>query len=108
MAFLKWPDKDPDERLDYHVDFTSWVETGRTIDSVNATIEEAIKEDGTAESPVTLLINTQVVAGNKATLWLSGGLLGATYTLKVLVTDDNASPEDREAVRRVKLKIKKR
>ena len=99
---LKWPDKDPEEILDYPLDWTDWLGTvpPAVIDTVSVT------QDGTSDpgglSDVT--VDSQSVATPNVVAWLSGGTAGEKYTFKVTVTDDQV-PE-RTAVRRVTLKVK--
>lgn len=65
---LKWPDKDPDEKLDYEI---KWVDrlAGDTIVTSTWIVPDGIvKEDEGA-------------AANISTIWLSGGELGEQYDL---------------------------
>lgn len=105
---LSWPDKDPEEELDYPIDWSDWVVSPAAIDSAVAVIETATLADGSTESSPTLVIDSTNFAQNITNTWLTGGTLGATYVLKVTVTDDNVTPFDREGVRRVKIKIKEK
>lgn len=99
---LKWPDKDPEEELDYPVDFSQWVVQGNTIDSAACVIESVDGDD----SANPLVVDTVNFASDIVNVWLTGGVVGVKYTFKVTVTDDNVSPFDRQGVRRVTLKIK--
>lgn len=104
MAVLEWPDKDPEEELDYPMDFTPWVVSGFNIDSSACVIESETPTGGATPLSIDLVSH----AANVVTVWLSGGTDGITYTLKVTVTDDNVTPNDRQGVRRVRIKVKKK
>ena len=56
---LTWPVKDPNAVLDYFLDWTSWLTTGDTIDSIVWTV------------PSGLTLETQTISGAKAYAWLS-------------------------------------
>ena len=101
---LSWPAKDPEEVLDYPVDFTQWVVAGNTIASAAAVIE-SMDGDDTANPLVIDLVN---FATDIANVWLSGGVSGIKYTFKVTVDDDNAVPSARTGVRRVTIKLKEK
>ena len=102
IARERWPDKDPDERLDYLVDLREWVATGRTIDSAEAVVESA---DPT-EAPFTLVVDAVTFNLDVVAVWMSGGTAGLRYTVKVTATDDNAAPSDRQVVRRGDLRVR--
>jgi hypothetical protein len=60
--------KDPDAVLDYAVDWSHWLDDD-TIDASEWVVPDGIEKDSDT--------NTTTIA----TVWLSGGTLGATYTL---------------------------
>lgn len=62
-----WPPKDPNENLDYEVDWTARLEQGESMVSANF-----ILVDGT------VVIGAQTLVGAVATVWLSGGADGET------------------------------
>lgn len=66
---LKWPAKDPDELLDYKVDWSKRL-PGDTIHSSTW-----------PNPPSGLTVVTTAHAQKNTTVWLSGGVLGQTYTL---------------------------
>jgi len=115
MAFLKFPNKDPEERLDYVVDFSDLLVPGRTIASATCEIESATP----AESPVALNFTasptvqlTQLggespLVEDGVVLWFDGGTLNTKYQLKVIAIDD-AAPITRQYVRRATLQIKEK
>lgn len=100
---LKWPDKDPEEVLDYPVQFTDWLVEGCDI-APGATVVQ----EGTSEGPVggltDLIVDGVFVVGKAIVTWLSVGTVDETYTFKI-TAQDTASPT-RTVVRRVKIKVK--
>jgi len=73
---LQWPEKDPAELLDYALNFAPVFDsnpaspTGDTIQSVVWTV------------PADLTLHQQLVSGNVAVAWLSGGQSGAHYMIR--------------------------
>lgn len=69
--------QDPDDRLDYLIQFddaeSSWLETD-TILSVAWEVEAGLDEDGTSNTTTT------------ATIWLQGGTVGEDYLVTCTVT----------------------
>ena len=101
---LSWPNKDPEEELDYPVDFSLWVVTGQTIDNATCVIESQVGDD--TANP--LIVDTVQWSNDIVNVWLRGGVSGVKYTFKVTVDDDTAVPFDRKGVRRVKLTVKEK
>lgn len=114
---LKWPDKDPQECLDYPLGFQDWLEDGRALQ--NPVVSAIIPNNG--ESPVALFLPPEAPApllassGNSSpevldtvVVWLEGGTNNTTYTLVIEADDDLASPKDRHVVRRVNIKVKEK
>ncbi len=60
--------KDPDSVLDYVVDWSDWLGED-TISSSDWTVPTGLTEDSASETTTT------------ATIWLSGGVAGVTYTV---------------------------
>lgn len=101
---LKLPDKDPDEVLDYDVDFAQWVTSPATIQAVGTSV--ALDGVSSPSGDSALVVDTVIVGSNIVAAWLSAGTAGETYTLKVEAVDNN-SPV-RTVVRRVKIKVKEK
>jgi hypothetical protein len=99
---LSWPNKDPEEYLDYPVDFSAWVVSPAAIDSATCVVESQVGDD--TASP--LVIELVQFGSNIVNVWLSGGVSGVKYVFKVTATDNNVTPADRVGVRRVKLTVK--
>jgi hypothetical protein len=78
---MRWPTKASADNLDYAVDLTDWLtDTGDTIAQLTVT---ATACDGTS-GPIT--VTNPTFAGSLVTLWLSGGVAGATYRVVFVVT----------------------
>lgn len=118
MAFLKFPDKDPEEVLDYTVDFSDLIAAAAGTEIASATVEQ----DTDPESPNTLNFvvspsASRIQLGGESVsplpfdgvvVWLSGGTVGVTYQLKVTAIDSNSSPVPRTYVRRATVKVKQK
>ena len=86
---LKWPPKDPDETLDYTVDWTRFLRAGETISSVAWYINDAsgVKQAVTSGSTVNAIAVAQTGStGTTATIYLSGGTNNTQYTIFCAVT----------------------
>lgn len=66
--------KDPSDVLDYVFDWSDWLETGETIASATFTTTTGITQDSDSNTTTT------------ATVWLSSGTAGETYTVGCLIT----------------------
>lgn len=66
---LKWPDKDPDDVLDYQVDWSGRLPTGDTISTSTWIVPAGLTKDSDSTSTKT------------TTIWLSGGTAGSTYSV---------------------------
>jgi hypothetical protein len=76
MTFLQWPAKDPNEVLDYTVDWSARLTTGEKIDASTFTVD--------ADSAVT--IQSQTFSHTTATVWLINGTVGKTAEVLNRVT----------------------
>lgn len=83
MSFLRWPNKGPDETLDYSIDWTS----GLLVDGLDA--GDAIVTS-VWEVPIALNSSNESNGATSTKIWLSGGVLGADYTLLNTVTTTQA------------------
>jgi hypothetical protein len=100
---LVWPAKDPEEVLDYPVQFDDWLVPGCDL-AVGATVvQEGVSEPGGLTN---LLVDAVFVAGKSLVVWLSSGTDGETYTFKI-DADDTGTPV-RTVIRRVKIKVKQK
>jgi hypothetical protein len=66
--------KDPDDELDYVFDWSDWLETGETLTTCTWSTPTGITQDD------------DDIGATTATVWLSGGTVGETYTVGCLVT----------------------
>jgi hypothetical protein len=102
---LVWPNKDPEEVLDYPVGFSDWLISGLDIKSSPA---PTVAQEGTSDPGglVDLSVDNVFVAGKQIVVWLSGGTSGEAYTFKI-TAQDTGTPT-RTVVRRVKIKVKEK
>jgi hypothetical protein len=106
MSF-RWPNKDPDEQLDYSVDWSRFLGTGVSISSVAWYINDA---DGvkTSISSGETVNNIQNVSNTNtstvATINIGGGINNTEYKFYCRMTDSTGS----QAERVIKLRIKER
>src|SRR5882672_309757 len=79
----KWPDKDPNEVLDYDIDWAGTSDApGRAFgDNLNSSLWMITKNDDSV-----LIMTTNSFAATAAKVWLSGGTLGTQYKLTNRVT----------------------
>lgn len=84
-----WPAKDPDEELDYEIDWSPRVGTDAIATSTWIVPTGITSADGSNDDTTT-------------TIWLSGGTVGTTYTLTNRIVTDAGRTMDQS----VKIKIK--
>lgn len=82
-APLSWPVKDPGDVLDYVFDVSPAL-AGNDGDGI-ADLDVAI----TPNQPGDLALNSVSADGASAVLWLSGGLVGTTYTITISIVTTN-------------------
>lgn len=75
--------KDPDAVLDYEVSWASWLATGETISTSTFAVPVGITKD--SESNTT----------TAATVWLSGGTVGQSYTITNHIVTSQGREDDR-------------
>lgn len=98
---LVWPAKDPEEVLDYPVQFNDWLVTGCDIAQGATLVQEGTSTPGSLSD---IVVDGVFVSGKAIVVWLSGGTNGETYTFKLTATDTGTPT--RTVVRRVKIKVK--
>jgi hypothetical protein len=76
--------KDPDAVLDYKVDWTAWLPAGDTITAATFTADS-----------VDLTIDSSSHTSATATVWLSGGVLDAKYSITNHITTTEGREDDR-------------
>lgn len=82
----RWPFKDPDEVLDFEVDWTSRIGASDTISEVTWTM------------PSGLTKTSQSVAGKVAIVWISGGTAGNSYNVGCRVVTNGGRTYDETIV----------
>lgn len=94
---LSWPTKDPDEVVDYSVNWGGddpRLETGETLlTSVFA-----------VDSGTVTIDSTEFVASGMATVWLSGGAAGETCVIRNRVTTSGGRTWDQSTRLRIRSK----
>jgi TRAP-type uncharacterized transport system substrate-binding protein len=81
--------KDPSAKLDYAVDWSSWLEAGETISDSEWTVEEGLTEE---VSPA------PSEADGITTIWLSGGTAGVYYTVTNTITTSVGRIDERSII----------
>ena len=88
---LTWPDKDPDEVLDYEVDWSARILTD-TISTSTWIVPAGITKNSDSNTTTT------------TTIWLSAGTAGDSYTLTNRIVTAGARTMDES----IKLKVKEK
>ena len=102
---LKWPSKDPDETLDYTVDWSRFLRPSETISTVLWYVEDAdgVKQELLPSTTVDSLTVTQT--GNTtttATIVLSGGTNNRQYKVFCNVTTSRGITAERSIILGIK------
>lgn len=117
MAFIKFPNKDPRECLDYTVDFSDLLPAGTQLVSASCVIEsvDPVEPSPNAETELQFIGSPQcqVVSdgssspaiNNQVLIWLQDGRLGAKYTIRIDALDGEPAPGPRCYTRRATIKI---
>jgi hypothetical protein len=71
---LKWPSKDPEETLDYKVDWSKRLGS------------DTITASSWPNPPAGITVNTESFAPKSTTIWLVGGTIGQSYTFVNRIT----------------------
>jgi len=103
MSF-RWPNKDPDETLDYSVDWSRWL-NGATISSVVWYVDNSsgVKTALTAGNTVNGLQNVaQTINGGVATINLGLGTNNTEYKIYCNMSDSSGSVAERVIRLRIK------
>ena len=88
---LNWPVKDPNEVLDYEIDWTDRLVAGETISSYSW-----ITESGT------ITIDSHSQAAGVVTAWLSGGTHGSSIVLTNRIVTNQGRTYDQSVRLRIK------
>ncbi|ALF00328.1 hypothetical protein SEA_ARCHIE_22 [Mycobacterium phage Archie] len=89
---LKKFTQDPDEVLDYTIDWSEWLAEGDTITEVTATPASGITVDSTSFTV------------SSTTIWVSGGAAGQRYDISVHVVTNGGREGDRSITIEIKEK----
>lgn len=88
-----WPSKDPNEVLDYQMDWSDRLQVGETIVTSNFTIAEG-----------DVVKDSQSVSGALTTVWLSAGTEGVVNLITNRITTSSARTYDESAKLRIRSK----
>ena len=107
MSF-RWPNKDPDEQLDYSIDWSRFLGSA-TISSVvwsvnNASGVKTTIGGGATVNGIQNVSQTQSSDGKTATINIGSGTNNLGYTFFCRITDSTGS----QAERSVKLKVREK
>ena len=103
MSF-RWPNKDPDETLDYSVDWSRWL-NGATISSVVWSVDNSsgVKTTIAASTTVNGIQNvSQTISGGVATINLGLGIANIEYKFYCTMSDSSGNVAERVIRLRVK------
>jgi len=106
MSF-RWPNKDPDEQLDYSVDWSRFLGSSVTISSVQWYVDNStgVKTAINAGETVNGIQNvSQTSTSTVATINIGSGTVNNDYKFYCRITDSSGS----QAERVIKLRIKER
>lgn len=90
MATLKKFVQDPDEVLDYTIDWSEWLASGDTIVAATAT------------GPTGITVGQTVFTINEVTIWVQGGIAGTSYDIEIHVTTNGGRQGDRTITIQIK------
>jgi len=101
-AGTKWSiTKDPNAILDYIFDWTLW------LDAVGDTLATHVAAVTGSDPASTAAIAASSISGKMVIVWVSGGVLGETVSLRCRITT-SLSPQPRTDDRTAYLKIRER
>ncbi len=88
---LSWPSKDPDEVLDYEIDWTDRLITGETITTSTFTVASG-----------DVVKNSSAFVGPICTVWLSGGTAGTPCEILNRIVTSGGRTYDQTAKLRIR------
>jgi len=94
----RWPNKDPNETLDYTIDWSRLLPSGGTVTAASWFIDDAdgVKTAVTAASTVNgLTVTTTTATATKTTIVLSAGTQNVDYKISCQATFSNGNIVER-------------
>lgn len=91
MAVLNTYTKQPNDILDYDVEYVDFLSEGDSLLSATATV-----------SPIGLTVNTPLIVGTTVKLWVSGGTAGIKYKVTVKTVTALSRTKEDELIFRLK------
>lgn len=99
---LSWPPKDPNEVLDYDIDWSSRLLSADEIAAGTTTPADTIATSTFTLPGGSLVANSSLYTSTRTKVWLSGGDEGASYDVLNRITTAGGRTMDQT----VKLKVK--
>lgn len=87
MTIKAWPPKDPNAKLRHYFDFTEFVTAEES-----ALVSYGLNQDEPGDG--TLVLADDASSGSQIVVWISGGAIGQTYTIRCRATLANGSIDD--------------
>lgn len=78
--------KDPNDAVDYRVDWSSWLRDGEVI----------VTSSWLSPVPAGLTIDSETNTNTAAIVWVSGGIAGQSYSLTNRITTNNVPSRQRD------------
>lgn len=88
-----WPTKDPDEVLDYDIDWSARLASGETISTSSWSVVSG-----------TVVIDSNSKTDDRTKVWLSGGTLGETCELRNRIVTSGSRTMDQSGFLRIRSK----
>lgn len=89
--------KDPNAIIDYYIDWSKWLRDGDTILSSTWTVQAGLTK---IADPITAVVDP--FTDTVATVWVSGGTAGSSYTALNHITTAQGRTQDRTITIRVR------
>lgn len=89
---LIFPNKDPDDVLDYQFDWSARLLSGEQIATVEILVDSASG----------LVVDSHAFSGSLVTTWLSGGIAGTNGSVTCRITTNQARTYDQSAILRIR------
>lgn len=104
MASKIWPDKDPDEQLDYAFDWSPRKLEGDTIVATEATVIGDSTVEVVAHAAASSALFPNAPTGQVTVTWLKGGVAGEKCTILLQATTSRVPPRILEQTVTIKIK----
>lgn len=89
--------KDPNDVIDYHVNWSGWLREGETLTASSWTVQSGLTK---IADPISSVVDP--FTDTNATVWVSGGTVGSSYTALNHITTSQGRQKDKTITIRVK------